>query len=159
MILTPTRLCELNTDFLSALPQKQCEQLFWILAGIPDDAAVLIIQQNDSSYRLKTGTELSSDSPFVIRITEDLNVRLEKKTEITTQTKINAETGAVAKGALFNMECVPAETLFSAPIQLIGRYKNTDADAELSKLVGACPVLQFGGNSTTGRGFCSISLK
>jgi CRISPR-associated protein Cmr4 len=80
-------------------------------------------------------------------------------TEITTQTKINAETGAVADGALYNMECVPAETLFSAPIQLIGRYKNTDADAELSKLVGACPVLQFGGNSTTGRGFCSISLK
>lgn len=80
-------------------------------------------------------------------------------TEISTQTKIDAETGAVAKGALFNMECVPAETLFSAPVQIIGRYKNTDASGELAKLAAAHPVLQFGGNSTTGRGFCSISLK
>lgn len=80
-------------------------------------------------------------------------------TEISTQTKIDATTGAVAKGALFNMECVPAETLFSAPVQVIGRYKNTDALGELHKLVKARPVLQFGGNSTTGRGFCSISLK
>lgn len=80
-------------------------------------------------------------------------------TEISTQTKIDAETGAVAKGALFNMECVPAETLFSAPVQIIGRYKNTNASDELDKLVAAHPVLQFGGNSTTGRGFCSISLK
>lgn len=80
-------------------------------------------------------------------------------TEISTQTKIDAETGAVAKGALFNMECVPAETLFSAPIQIIGRYKSTDAAGEFKKLADAHPVLQFGGNSTTGRGFCSISLK
>lgn len=80
-------------------------------------------------------------------------------TEISTQTKIDAETGAVAKGALFNMECVPAETLFSAPVQIIGRYQNTNASNELDQLVADHPVLQFGGNSTTGRGFCSISLK
>jgi CRISPR-associated protein Cmr4 len=80
-------------------------------------------------------------------------------TEISTQTKIDAATGTVANGALFNMECVPAETLFSAPVQLIGRYKGTDAEAELAKLAAAYPVLQFGGNSTTGRGFCSISLQ
>lgn len=80
-------------------------------------------------------------------------------TEISTQTKIDAETGAVAKGALFNMECVPAETLFSAPVHVIGRYKRLDAAAALEKLTAANPVLQFGGNSTTGRGFCSISLR
>lgn len=80
-------------------------------------------------------------------------------TEISTQTKIDAETGAVAQGALFNMECVPAETLFSAPVQIIGRYKNTDAATELHQLVESHPVLQFGGNSSTGRGFCSISIK
>jgi CRISPR-associated protein Cmr4 len=80
-------------------------------------------------------------------------------TEISTQTKIDAETGAVVKGALFNMECVPAETLFSAPIQIIGRYKGIDTAVELVKLAAAYPVLQFGGNSTTGRGFCSICIK
>jgi len=80
-------------------------------------------------------------------------------TEISTQTKINPETGAVVTGALFNMECVPAETLFSAPVQIIGRYKNTDSAGELAKLAEAFPVLQFGGNSSTGRGFCSISIQ
>jgi CRISPR/Cas system CMR subunit Cmr4 (Cas7 group RAMP superfamily) len=57
------------------------------------------------------------------------------------------------------MECVPAETLFSAPVQIIGRYKTTNAGDAIDKLAAAHPVLQFGGNSTTGRGFCSISLK
>ncbi len=79
-------------------------------------------------------------------------------TEVTTQTKINAETGAVVPGALFNMECVPAETLFSAPVQVVGRYE-TDSAAELTSIVSQNPVMQFGGNSTTGRGFCSVSIK
>jgi len=80
-------------------------------------------------------------------------------TEISTQTKIDPETGAVAKGALFNMECVPAETLFSAPVQIVGRYKERDSSKELVSLASQFPVLQFGGNSTTGRGFCSVSLR
>lgn len=79
-------------------------------------------------------------------------------TEISTQTKIDANTGAVVGGALFNMECVPAETLFSAPVQIVGRYE-TDAGNELSNLVAGNPIMQFGGNSTTGRGFCSVSIK
>lgn len=80
-------------------------------------------------------------------------------TEISTHTKIDPTTGAVAKGALFNMECVPAETLFAAPIQIIGRYQKTDTEAQLETIVKEHPIMQFGGNSTTGRGFCSITLK
>jgi PIN domain nuclease of toxin-antitoxin system len=51
-----------------------------------------------------------------------------------------------AKGAIFNMECVPAETLFSAPVHVIGRYKKLDAAAALEKLASAHPVLQFAAN-------------
>jgi len=81
-------------------------------------------------------------------------------TEISTQTKIDPTTGAVAKGALFNMECVPAETLFSAPVHIVGRYKaRVDAGLELTQLIQDSPILQFGGNSTTGRGFCSVHIK
>lgn len=80
-------------------------------------------------------------------------------TEISTQIKIDPDTGAVAKGALFNMECVPAETLFSAPVQFIQRYQNTDSQAQLTSLLSEHHVLQFGGNSTTGRGFCSVSIR
>lgn len=79
-------------------------------------------------------------------------------TEITTQIKIDPKTGAVVKGALFNIESVPAETLFSASVQVIGRYQHTDADGLLETLAAEHPILQFGGNSTTGRGFCSINI-
>jgi CRISPR-associated protein Cmr4 len=119
-----------------------CEKWEKTLLGLSDDPV-----WKEAARRIV----LLSDGDFAHFVTTT--------TEISTQTKIDAATGAVAKGALFNMECVPAETLFSAPVQVIGRYKNTDTLGELEKLVTAHPILQFGGNSTTGRGFCSISLK
>lgn len=89
-------------------------------------------------------------------------------TEISQHVKIDAKTGAVARGALFNLESVPAETLFFAPVHIIGRpqardAKNrdiytTDSANELAGLIDRHPLLQFGGNSTTGRGFCSVKL-
>jgi CRISPR-associated protein Cmr4 len=86
-------------------------------------------------------------------------------TEISNHVKIDAKTGAASKGALFNLESVPAETLFFAPVLIIGRPANekknhyqTDSEKELSDLLVRHPVLQFGGNSTTGRGFCSVSF-
>ena len=83
-------------------------------------------------------------------------------TEINHHNKIDATTGTVAKGALFNIESVPAETLFFAPVISIGRYEksdNIDSMACMEEIVTKHPVLQFGGHSTTGLGFCSIKLK
>lgn len=87
-------------------------------------------------------------------------------TEISTHVKIDSKTGAASKGALFNLESVPAETLFVAPIQIVGRtgkeksdHYQTDSAKELADLIDRHPVLQFGGNSTTGRGFCSVTLR
>ena len=86
-------------------------------------------------------------------------------TEISQHIKIDTRTGSVAKGALFDLESVPAETLFFAPIQVVKRPANsekghyqTDSGNELASLLKRHPVLQFGGNSTTGRGFCSVTL-
>jgi len=86
-------------------------------------------------------------------------------TEISQHVKIDPKTGAVAPHALFNLESVPSETLFFAPLHVLGRPANarkehyqTDSVKELTELVDRHPVLQFGGNSTTGRGFCSITL-
>lgn len=86
-------------------------------------------------------------------------------TEISTHVKIDARTGAASRGALFNLESVPSESLFFASVQVIGRPENkvsghyqTDSAKELSELIARHPVLQFGGNSTTGRGFCSVTL-
>lgn len=86
-------------------------------------------------------------------------------TEISQHVRIDPKTGAAAKGALFNIESVPAETLFFSLVHGIERPANnkkghyqTDAIKELSQLLESHPVLQFGGNSTTGLGFCSITL-
>jgi len=80
--------------------------------------------------------------------------------EVSNHNKIDVKTGAVAKGALFNIESVPAETLFFAPVVSTGRYKekNVDSQAGLEELVQNHPVLQFGGHNTTGLGFCSLTL-
>jgi CRISPR-associated protein Cmr4 len=86
-------------------------------------------------------------------------------TEISQHVRIDPRTGAVAKGALFNLESVPAETLFFAPVQIVKRPANpekghyqSDSAKELIGVLDRHPVLQFGGNSTTGRGFCSVKL-
>jgi len=94
-------------------------------------------------------------------------------TEISNHNRINAETGTVDEGALFNLESVPAETLFLAQIHFIGRKKasakknkdsegqdiyTADSEAVLTDLISKTPLLQFGGASTTGRGFCSLKL-
>lgn len=86
-------------------------------------------------------------------------------TEVSQHVRIDPKTGAVAHGALFDVESVPAETLFFAAAHIVGRpangdkdYYQTDCESELTKLLERHPVLQFGGNSTTGLGFCSIAL-
>jgi len=91
-----------------------------------------------------------------------------KQVPDTADVKIDPKTGAVAKGALFNLESVPAETLFFAPVHVVGRpaakdrkgadIYTTDSAKELTALLERHPVLQFGGNSTTGRGFCTVKL-
>ena len=86
-------------------------------------------------------------------------------TEISQHVKIDPKTGSVARGALFNLESVPAETLFVAPVHVVVRPAKTDSShyttqvgTELAALVERHPVMQFGGNSTTGRGFCTVKL-
>lgn len=83
--------------------------------------------------------------------------------EISQHVKIDPDTGTVADGALFNLESVPAETLFFSSVTIVGRPEregnySTDGEKELRGLLARHPVLQFGGNSTTGRGFCSVKL-
>lgn len=79
--------------------------------------------------------------------------------EISSHNKIDPKTGSVVQRALFNIESVPAETLFFAPIISTGRYPGVDSQSGLETLISEHPVLQFGGHNTTGLGFCSLTLK
>lgn len=102
----------------------------------------------------------------------DFSHAVSTMTEISHHTKIDAATGTVAKGALFNLESIPAESLFMATANIIGHSKShaqrdpssdqqeiytTDTTASLNKLLAAHPLIQLGGNSTTGRGFCTLT--
>lgn len=76
--------------------------------------------------------------------------------EVSQHVGIDPQKGTAKKGALFNLEAVPAEALFFAPLALLAR-----ASAELDKLADLFeqrPVLQFGGDGTTGLGFCTVKL-
>ncbi len=109
---------------------------------------------------------------LVVLADGDFSHFVKSTTEISNHNRIDAQTGTVEDGALFNLECVPAETLFMASIHLIGRKETeikpkdqpssriytTDSEKIITDLIKNTPLLQFGGSSTTGRGFCSISL-
>jgi CRISPR-associated protein Cmr4 len=109
---------------------------------------------------------------LVILSDGDFSHFVKSTTEISNHNRIDAQTGTVDDGALFNLESVPAETLFMASIHLVGRKEagikrkdaadaqiyTTNSEQFITNLIYETPLLQFGGSSTTGRGFCSISI-
>jgi CRISPR-associated protein Cmr4 len=93
---------------------------------------------------------------FVLLSNGDFAHFVRNACEVGQHVGINPETGTAKKGALFNVEAVPAETLFFAPVEALSR-----ADGELKDLEDLLqrkPVLQLGGDSTTGLGFCTVRL-
>ena len=98
---------------------------------------------------------------FVLLSDGDFTHFVKTITEINHHNKIDATTGTVAQGALFNIESVPAETLFFAPVIAIGRYAESESIDSMNcmeQIATNHPVMQFGGHSTTGLGFCSVKL-
>lgn len=76
--------------------------------------------------------------------------------EVSQHVGIDPERGTAKPGALFNLEAVPAETLFVAPLNLLAR--GTGEIDRLAELLSKMPMLQFGGDGTTGLGFCTVKL-
>lgn len=93
---------------------------------------------------------------FVLLPNEDLSFFAENACQVQHHNKIDNNTGTVAEGALFNTETVPSEALFYAPLHALrAGYETNDlfkhfADEER--------LLQFGGDGTTGLGFCTVKL-
>lgn len=76
--------------------------------------------------------------------------------EVSQHVKIDQKSGTAQGGFLFNIEAVPSEALFFLPVTSLARAKNELED--LKQLIDGKPVMQFGGDSTTGLGFCSVRL-
>lgn len=92
--------------------------------------------------------------------------------EVAQHIKIDDTTGTVARGALFNQENVPGETLFYGLINFFrermsgketegkARREATEAGKALyERLSGLQNVLQLGADAGTGLGYCSVSLQ
>ena len=86
--------------------------------------------------------------------------------EIAQHVRINDETGTAEEGGLFNQENVPADTLFYSVLHATdGRGAAFKAktpaealDAFAEKVAAAHHVFQFGGDASTGLGFCTVTL-
>ncbi|MCX8156282.1 MAG: type III-B CRISPR module RAMP protein Cmr4 [Verrucomicrobiae bacterium] len=87
--------------------------------------------------------------------------------EIAQHVRIDDATGTAATGALFNQENVPSETLFYSVVHFLqsrvraGNYAGktaADAAQAFGAKLGAQKVFQFGGDASTGLGYCTLKL-
>ena len=87
--------------------------------------------------------------------------------EVAQHVKIDDVTGTAQKGGLFNQENIPSETMFYAPIMFTtengknlqkGTRRNAEDAATKFSEVYADKVFQFGGNASTGIGYCSVNV-
>lgn len=87
--------------------------------------------------------------------------------EVAQHVRISDETGTADPGGLFNQENVPADALFYSVISATSSrvpagdlQKKTidDALSTFSQMVEKTKVFQFGGDASTGLGFCSVTL-
>jgi CRISPR-associated protein Cmr4 len=100
---------------------------------------------------------------FVLLSNGDFSHFVRNANEVSQHVAIDPSKGTAKLGALFNLEAVPAETLFYAPVTAVPRSNGKPGDPEawlgaLEALIKRKPVLQFGGDSTTGLGFCTVRL-
>ncbi|MBE2205577.1 MAG: type III-B CRISPR module RAMP protein Cmr4 [Chthoniobacterales bacterium] len=97
----------------------------------------------------------SAAGRFVLLSDGDLSHFAVNACQVNQHVRINDETGTADDKALFNEETVPSETLFYAAFTALRKESATNAvfDALQSE-----QLVQFGGDGTTGLGFCSVKL-
>ena len=113
------------------------------------EATLLSLLSDDPVWQVGKGR-------FVLLNNGDFSHFVRNACEIGQHVRISDATGTAEKGGLFDLEAVPAETLFFAPITSLSR-----ANGELKQLGDLLDnkcVLQFGGDGTTGLGFCTVKL-
>lgn len=81
-------------------------------------------------------------------------------TEVVARTKINSETGVVAKGSLWYEENLPPETLFYSMVFTVDSRNNAELNADeiMKNLKQNIPSsIQVGGNETIGKGLVELN--
>jgi CRISPR-associated protein Cmr4 len=87
--------------------------------------------------------------------------------EVAQHVRISDETGTAERGALFNQENVPGETMFYSVVHALdertaskakGDCRQAEAALEAFKKTVAGGDFQFGGDASTGLGYCSVNF-
>jgi len=126
------------------------EYIFDVKGDFPDDWAKYLSSLLDDVVLKEAETH------FVLLSDGDFSYFAKNACQVQHHNRIKDETGTAAAGALFNTETVPSETLFYSPLYAI---KDDCADNELfAHFIEVERMLQFGGNGTTGLGFCTCKL-
>ena len=82
-------------------------------------------------------------------------------TEVVQRIKINPATRTVDGSGLFTQENIPCETLFYSVITVVNSRRPGDSPKPPAELLAQLlpdappPLMQFGGDETTGHGFCT----
>lgn len=79
----------------------------------------------------------------------------EQACEVVTRIRVNDTTGTVDKGALFNQEQAPSETLFYS---VVAQKSGNGIEALKAKLKESKDIIQVGGDETIGLGYCTATL-
>ena len=91
---------------------------------------------------------------FVLLSDGDLSHFAVSACQISQHVRIDDDTGTADDGGLFNEETVPSECLMFAPLTAT----RTGADNPVFAKLETEQLVQFGGNGTTGLGFCTVKL-
>ncbi|NLX24632.1 MAG: type III-B CRISPR module RAMP protein Cmr4 [Lentisphaerae bacterium] len=96
---------------------------------------------------------------LVVLSNEMFSYFCEQSCEVVSRIRIDDVKGTVAKGALFNQEQVPSETLFYS-VCFIDERRCADTVSKVKdKLSSVGGILQVGGDASTGLGYCSVEVK
>jgi CRISPR-associated protein Cmr4 len=97
---------------------------------------------------------------FVVLSDDDFTHFARHATEVTARIGLDYENKTVKRGALFYQEFLPPETLFYSVVLANGSRSGPNGKnaAEILGLLHVPPVLQVGGDETTGKGLCATRL-
>ncbi len=101
---------------------------------------------------------------LVILSDTDFGYFAEYATVVESHVRIDDETGTAADGGLFYTENLPPESLMIAPL-LASRSHDEKSKMEAAEvmekiktIINGCPLLQLGGDATTGRGLVTARV-
>jgi CRISPR-associated protein Cmr4 len=98
---------------------------------------------------------MGAQGRFVLLSDGDLSHFAITACQVNQHVRIDDASGTAEEGGLFNEEAVPSETLFYSALTETRKPYNVNGlfDALVPE-----QLIQFGGNGTTGLGFCTVKL-